>query len=287
MCDTVFVDVPSDGFDGLTFAGLAEWLAVFVPQDFTIDRVALSFYAALFTHIESDGVGSANGSGVEVDVVRDEKISDSDGRHACFRVEFGGAVIRFPPGIFELLRHAFVFSATDGSEIFARCCAGGMFVQENRDFEFITYPFCQFFGELDEFVHSDICDRYKRADVRGSHARVCALVFAHVDEFSGFFDGCEGGVDYRFRFADEGNHGAVGCFSWVHIQELYALDGSYGVGNLANNGHIPAFAKVGYTFDEGSALHRSLNFLREKRLKISIILSGLRTRINLYHLIVR
>jgi hypothetical protein len=75
-------------------------------------------------------------------------------------------------------------------------------------------------------------------------------MLSHINEFlrlggpeeSGFANGP--GLSYK------GDHGAVGGFSGVYVQHLHAFYRSNGGYDGVNNGFVPAFTIVGYTFDE-------------------------------------
>lgn len=74
-----------------------------------------------------------NRSGIEVDVVGDEKIVcvDCSGFSICIKICW--FKIRFLLGLFQFIGEVFVFIGMDGCQVFMFRVIGGSFVQVNRD----------------------------------------------------------------------------------------------------------------------------------------------------------
>ena len=101
-------------------------------------------------------------------------------------------------------------------------------------------------GVGNHLVHGDVGHWHKRAYVGCTETGVCAVVLAHVDEFLRSFHGAKCGLNHLVGRTHKGNHGAVGGFAWIHIDELAALNGLYLIGNLLDDAHIYSLGEIGH-----------------------------------------
>ena len=75
---------------------------------------------------------------------------------------------------------------------------------------FVSHALAEALRQFHAVVHGQFRNRDEWHHVRGAHARVGALVLAHVDELVRLGDQLERPFEDGFRFADKGDHGAVG-----------------------------------------------------------------------------
>ena len=101
------------------------------------------------------------------------------------------------------------------------------------------------FGAL---LERDARNGDERQHVGGAHARVSAVVVAHVDELRGAFDTGKGRLEHGFGLADEGHHRAVGRLAGVHVEQFDPFDRLDGRGNFVNYGLVASLAEVGNAF---------------------------------------
>ncbi len=80
-------------------------------------------------------------------------------------------------------------------------------------------------------AHSYAGNGDEGADIGCTHARMCTVVAAHVDQLGSASDASECGFDYGFRLSYESDYRAVGGFSGIYIEKAYAFDTFYGIGN--------------------------------------------------------
>ena len=89
-----------------------------------------------------------------------------------------------------------------------------------------------------------------------------AFVGTHIDKLLCFLDQAESRFRHWTWFANEGDHGAVGGTSWIHVQEAHAFHGLYYGRNGIDLRTVSSFTDIGYAFDK-LALH-GLSSLRRK-----------------------
>ena len=76
-----------------------------------------------------------------------------------------------------------------------------------------------------------------------------AFVMTHVDQFLRLFDGSESGFDNLVGRSDECHHSPIGRVTGIDIEQFDAIDLLNLVGDLFDDRHIAAFAKIWDAFD--------------------------------------
>ena len=76
------------------------------------------------------------------------------------------------------------------------------------------------------------------------------LVLTHIDQFLSLFDGGKRSLADGVRLTDKRHDRAVCRRSGINVEQLDAVNTLDLVGDLPDNGHIAAFAKIGDTFDQ-------------------------------------
>ena len=207
-------------------------------------------HPAFFPDIERDGIGSTHRSSIQVYVVGDQKVAGPNDRGAPLGIEAGGTKIRLPIGLLQFFRQSLVLSRADGSQVAALRATGGSFVQEDRQIQLTAHAFPQATCPGNGLFHGDVGNRDKGTYVGRAHARVLAAMLAHVNNFAGFSDGQKGSFYHGFRSAHEGNHGAVGRFAGINVQQFDAFYAFDHCGDLPDHCGITSFGEVGDAFDK-------------------------------------
>ena len=252
LCDAVLLDEPADGLRTLQRAGDHHGIAVGILDNLAGDGIAFALRTALFAHVESDGIGTAGGSGVEVVVHSDEEVAGTDGAGTTLGHTFGelvGTEVGLPLLGDNTLLQGFVFTLTAVGEVATFRLESGIFVAEDGDGKLLADPFRQFAGVFGRLFHRDTGDGHKRAHIGGTKTRVVAVVIAHVDELLRLADTAESGFQHVGRLANKGDDRTVGGSTRIHIQQLDALNGFYLVSDLFDNFEVPPLAKIRYTFN--------------------------------------
>ena len=206
---------------------------------------------ALLAHVVCDGVGTAGGGGVEVEVHGDEEVACAhDRRTAAGRLlgVFAGAEVGRFVRVGNPFLQPFVFALAAYGEVapFGALCR--RFVIIGRDAEFVVYPFGQRAGYFGALFEGDARHRNNRQHVRRPDARVRSLVMTHVDDLRSLLHAAESRLGHRFGFAHESHHRPVGRLAGVYVQQFDALHGGDGVGYLLDDTHVAPLAEVGDTF---------------------------------------
>gem|GEM_PF-4195092 len=258
LSNAIFFHIPADAFDRFQGARLTNCIAILVYYFLTIGRAIDSFDPAFFPNIEGDGIGTADRLGVEVDIVSNEEIPHANGCLASFGIESLGSKIRFPFGATDFLGESFVFAGPKDGEVAAVVGRSCFFVEVNGNPQFISNPLTQLLGVGDTLVKSDTGNGDERANIGRAHPRVGTSVLAHIDQLAGFADGPESSFHHGFRFTNNGDHSTVGRGTRINVQEGCAFNRFDLGGNLLDDGHVPAFRKIGDTFDQ--FFHSSYKF---------------------------
>ena len=199
--NAVLFDVPADGLRGLERSGTHHRVALGVLDDLSGDRVALADRPALLAHVEGDGVGAARGGGIEVEIDGDQEVARTD-RHGARAghpfIEGTGPEIGSRVGVGELLGQRLILAGPADGQVAPLGTQGRGLVAVGRDAQFVGDAAGQRAGQLGALLECDARDGDQREDVGGTHARVCPLVVAHVDQFGGAPDSGEGRLDDRF-----------------------------------------------------------------------------------------
>ena len=253
MGDAVFVDVPSDGFRFLQRAGQHDGLSLGIFHRLAGDGVPLALRTPFFSFFEGDGVGTAGGGGVEVEIDGDEEVARAYHGTPCAGDAFvhgTAAEVGLLARHGEFLGDAFVFTGTADGEVAALFGIGGCFVAVARDEQFVGDALCQLTGELRTFLQGDAAYGDEGQHVGGADAGMGTMVLAHVYQLSGAFHCLEGGFHHWGGFTHKGDDGAVGGFSGVDIEEAYSLGAFYFSGYLLDDFRVAPFAEVGHTLHD-------------------------------------
>ncbi len=116
--------------------------------------------------------------------------------------------------------------------------------------QFAGDPLCEVAGHGGAFFKADSRYRNQRADVGGTHARMCAVMTAHIDKFGCAPHAAECGFSHGFRFSDKCHYRAVCSLSGVDVEQFYALDAFDCVGYRSDDCHVASLAEVGNAFDD-------------------------------------
>jgi hypothetical protein len=128
--------------------------------------------------------------------------------------------------------------------------AGGAAVEEHGDPERLGGPASELVRERHAVVHRRARDGHERAHVERAHARVLALLRAHVDALAGHACAGERALDDRLGRADEGVDGAVGGGSRVDVEQRAAGRCADRVGDGVDHGPVTAFREVRHALDQ-------------------------------------
>ena len=105
-------------------------------------------------------------------------------------------------------------------------------------------------GILHHLFHGDVAHGDEGTHVGGTLTRVGTVVLAHVNEFGGFLHHTVSGFAHRLRLTHEGDDGAVGSHTGIHVQQLDAFHFLDFSGHLVNDILVAAFADIRHAFDE-------------------------------------
>ena len=252
LCNLVFVDIPANGLGTLERAGLHDGLAVLVFLGLAGDGVAFAHGAAFLAHIKCDGVGAAGRGSIEVEVGCDEEVAGahSGATGACNAlVERLGTEVGLLALGHEFLGDGLVLALAAHGQVAALGSECGSLVAVGGNLKFSRDALGQFACQSGAFLEGYAGNRNQRAHIGSTHAGVCAVVVAHVDEFASLFHQLEGCFDHRVGVAHKGDHGAVGGLAWVNIEQFHALGLANHIGYVVNNLGIAPFAEVGHTFN--------------------------------------
>ncbi len=180
----IFVDEPSDGLCAFQCSREHDDISVGVFHRFSVGLATLAFGASFLADIECYCVGTSCGSGVEVEVDRDEEVACAYGCRSCpgygfgegLPAEVGGVVV----GVYAL-RKGFVFTAAANGKVLAFGGESGCFVGVDRDGKLGCDSLPELTGKFSALFKRYVADGDQRKYVGGSHAWVCAMVARHVD----------------------------------------------------------------------------------------------------------
>ena len=142
LSHTVFLDKPANSLGSLQRAGNIDRIAVFVFHDFAGNRITLAFRATFFAYVESNGVGTTGGSGIQIVVHRDEEVTGTDGGGTAlghFFCELARTEIGFPFSAGNTLFQCLVLALTAVGQVAAFGFESGVFVAEHRNVEFLAH----------------------------------------------------------------------------------------------------------------------------------------------------
>ena len=251
--DAVLLDKPADGLGRPERTGTHQGITVGIPDHLARDRIALADGAALFAHIEGNGVGTARGGGIEVEIHGDQEIARTDGRGA----RTGYSVVeRTRPEIRRrlLMRQFFgqclVFPFAADGQIAPPWRKRRGLITIGRDMQFPGDTLGQFAGQLGALFERDARDRDQRQYVRGAHTRMRALMFAHVDQFGSLFHPRERRFDDSFGRADERDNGTVGRLAGIDVQHFDAAGGFDGRYDSVDYCPVAPLAEIRDTFHD-------------------------------------
>ena len=222
LCDAVFVDVPAYGFRLLQCAGNHDGVAVGIAHGLPGDGVSFAARTSFLTHVESDGIGTACGGGVEVEVHGDEEVACT--HHGASGagdvvVEGTAAEVGLLAGCGEFLGYRLILSCAADGEVASLLGKGGCLIAIAGDAQFVGNALGEVAGHLCALLEGDAAHGDEGQHVGGTDAWVCAMVLAHVNHLSGLAHGAEGGFHHGIGFAHESDDGAVGGFAWVDIEQ--------------------------------------------------------------------
>ena len=178
-----------------------------------------------------------------VEVDGDKKIAGTDG---C-RTRAGGSIVPRavaevrPVFTTETLGQTFIFAAAADCEILAPGFESRSLVGVNGYIQFVGDTTSEVAGHFGGLFEGNAADRNQRADVSSAHARVCAMMAAHVDKLSSFPDATECSFLNRFGIAYESYYSPVGGFAGVYIKKTHAFYRFNRIGNLFDNSAIAPF----------------------------------------------
>ena len=251
LCNTIFFDKPANGFYALAHARRAQRLSLGIGEYLARDRVPFAQYAPFLAYIKGNGVGTPLGGCIEVYVVGHQKIAGTDDGCTGCRIKNCRPKVGLPVGLLHFFGQPLVLACADGCQVLALRPAGSGFVQVNRYPQFPAYPLAQAPRPFGCLLQRYTAHRDQRAYIRGAHARVLALVLAHINAGRRLLDSLKSGFYDGLRAAHKGDYRPVGGLARVYIEQLYTPDSGYGIGNGLNDCRIAAFAKVRHTFDDG------------------------------------
>ena len=216
--DSVLFDVPTNGLHVLQHSRNADGLTAGIQHRFSKRRPVFRFDPSVFSHIKRDRICSSHRFRVQVHIIRDQKIACTDHSCARFLIENGRPKLRFPCGAFYFLKKAFVFSRANDREIRARRVFCRSFVKIDGDAQLLADAFSQLVCASDRFFPTDVAHWNERANVGGAHARMRALMFAHVDQFGRLFDSAKGRFHRGIRTAHKRHHRPVRTRARIDIE---------------------------------------------------------------------
>src|SRR6185369_10906471 len=158
----VFIHIPADSPASFERSGNLH----FVPLR-VFDEVSLIVLlaASRLSNIEGDLVSQFLRFGVQVDVVRNQKLPGTNYGGTGFGVELRRSEIRFEGSILHFLRQRLIFTLSYVRQAFAIFSSGGLGVQIDRDFQFFADALSKPFGKLRAVFHRDTGDGDKWADI--------------------------------------------------------------------------------------------------------------------------
>jgi hypothetical protein len=128
--------------------------------------------------------------------------------------------------------------------------AGGVFIEVDRDAQFITDASADLAGELRAVLHRDTCDRDERAHVHRPEPRMFTAMPGHVDQFGGLPRAAKSRFSDGRRITDEGYNGAVGALAGIDVEQSNPPHGADGVGDLPNDVGVTALGEIRHAFDD-------------------------------------
>ena len=115
LCNTVFVDKPSNGFGAFQRSWLHDGIAFCVFKDFTCQGSSFTFWAPLLSYVKRNGIGATCAGCVEVEVNGYQEVACSHYGTTCScyslvkrtRTEIGLSL-----GISQLIGYCLVFASS-------------------------------------------------------------------------------------------------------------------------------------------------------------------------------
>src|SRR5437764_15172230 len=101
----------------LQHSGNTDRFAMGIQDCFARWRAIFGLDSPLLSHVKRHGIRPPNGLGVEVHIVSDQKIANTDHCCAGFLVENCWPEIWFPLRLFYLFEKSFVFASSNHSKI--------------------------------------------------------------------------------------------------------------------------------------------------------------------------
>src|SRR5207244_11455233 len=95
---------------------------------------------------------------------------------------------------------------TNNREIRSRLILCSLFLELDRDIQLLTHALSLLVCAGDCFFPTDIIDCNEWTNVSCPHARMCTLVFPHVDEFGSFLNAAEGCFHRRLGTTYKGHY---------------------------------------------------------------------------------
>src|SRR5262245_53625608 len=145
--------------------GDADRFAIRVQEWFARWRTVCRLHSPLLSHIERYRVRAAHRLRVEVHIVSDQKIADTNYGSAGFLVENRWPKIRFPFRLFYFFEKSFVFARSNHSKIRTRLLPGDSFIEIHRDVQFLPDALAQTIRTFDSLFPADIAHRNERANI--------------------------------------------------------------------------------------------------------------------------
>ena len=249
---SILLDVPAYGLAALQCSGNPDRIAICILHHLAGDGITFPLLASFLTHVESHGVGTAGGCGVEIVVYGYKEIPCPHCGSSCT----GGVVIDhcrseigFDP-VLKSLGQTLILAAAAYRQIPAFLCVGCILIAEYGDTELLAYPFGKAAGILHALLHSHACDRHERAHIGSAHTGMLTVMMPHVDNLGGLLHCTESGFHNFLRLAYKSHDCTVGGRTRVHIEEPYSLNALRSVSDLFDNLHIASFAEIGDAFDK-------------------------------------
>ena len=241
------MDEPANRFDILQAARRDKRVAVRIAQ-----CIALRIRArpASLAHIKCHRIRTPRGCGVQVHIQRHQKLAGANYGCSAPGVKLGRPKVGAPFRQQNLFCKAFIFTGADHRKIAAALVWLCRLIKIDRDTQFAANFLGQFPGISRCLFHCNSRHRHKRTDIGGPHARMFALVLAHVDQPARKLDGVERGVHNCIRCAYKSYHRAVCGLARIYIQEPHTRDGFDAVRDLFNDRQVIAFRKIGDAFNK-------------------------------------
>jgi hypothetical protein len=215
----VLLDIPANGPDGFQAAGDLDGFALGVAHDVAL-RVTLR--PSVLANRQRDLVRQFAIERIQIDVVGEQKFASANHRRTRPVVERARTRVWRPIGFLELACESLVFARANRGQAPAVFASGRVFVEVDRDAEFISDAPPDRPGDVGAFGHRDVRHRDERADVERAHARMRPAVRRHVDEFACRARGSQRGVGDRIRVSDKRVDGAVRVGAWIDVEQLHA-----------------------------------------------------------------